>query len=146
MIAGGTSTCETSIEKLSSPCPGRKVHGHRVGRGGGLEPDAEEDDLPVGVLLSQPDRVERRVDDAHVAALAFTRNRSCSLPGTRSMSPNEQKITSGTRGDRQRLVDHLQRGDAHRAAGTVDQLDLGRQQLVDAVADDASASARRRPP
>jgi hypothetical protein len=40
----------------------------------------------------------------------------------------------GLGGDRQSAVDLLQRGDAHRAAGAVHQLDLGRQQLVEAVA------------
>ncbi len=41
------------------------------------------------------ERVQRRVHDPDVAALALIRNRSRPLPGTRSMSPKEQKITSG---------------------------------------------------
>ena len=52
------------------------------------------------------------------------------------MSPNEQKITPGPRGDRERLVDQLERRDADRAARAVHQLDLRRQQLVDAELDD----------
>ena len=66
----------------------------------------------------------------------LTWNRSFSLPGTRSMSPNEQKITSGRDAISKRLVDDLQRRHADRASGPVDHLDGVRQQLVDAVPDD----------
>ena len=45
-------------------------------------------------------------------------------------------MTSGRRGDGVRPVDGLERGHAHRAAGAVHQLDLGRQHPIDAVADD----------
>jgi hypothetical protein len=48
--------------------PACLVDGHRVRRGGGLEPDAEEHHLLVRVLPGQPHGVERRVDHAHVAA------------------------------------------------------------------------------
>ena len=60
----------------------------------------------------------------------------CREPGTRSMSPKEQKITSGRAAIAQRLVDHLERGDADRTAGPVDQLDPVGQQLVQPVLDD----------
>jgi hypothetical protein len=46
-IAGGTSTCETSSEKFGRPAGGL-VDGHRVGRRGGLEADAEEHHLLSG--------------------------------------------------------------------------------------------------
>ena len=62
---------------------------------------------------------------------AFTLSRSAPEPGTRSMSPNEVRITSGRRGNGDRLVDQLQRRDAHRAAGAVHQRDLRRQHPVD---------------
>ena len=58
-IAGGTSTCETRIEKLGSPKLPRLPHRHRVAGRGGLETDREEDHLAVGMLLRQLDRIER---------------------------------------------------------------------------------------
>ena len=58
------------------------------------------------------------------------------MPGTRSMSPKEQKITSGREAMAMGPVDHLQRRHADRAARPVDQFDLGGKQLVDAVLDD----------
>ena len=65
------------------------------------------------------------------------------------MSPNEQKMTSGRAAIAMRPVDHLQRGDADRAARAVDQLDARREQLVDAVLDDrvglAAADLHQRP-
>ena len=69
-IAGGTSTWETSIEKLVDATLAGLDHRHGVGRRGGLEADGEEHDLPVGFVLGDAHRVERRVDDPHVAALA----------------------------------------------------------------------------
>ena len=72
------------------------LHGHRVGRRRGLEADAEEDDLLVGVLLGDPHRVQRASRRcARRRRALLTRNRSPSEPGTRIMSPNEQKMTSG---------------------------------------------------
>ena len=71
------------------------------------------------------------------------------MPGTRSMSPKEQRIVPGPAGDLDRLVDIVDRRDADRAAGAVDQRDVRRQQLVDAVADDgvglAAADLHQRP-
>ena len=47
------------------------------------------------------------------------------VPGTRIMSPNAVKITSGSSGDREAVVDAAHRQHAHRAAGAVDQFDIG---------------------
>src|SRR5690606_15441721 len=47
--------------------------GHGVGRGGRLEADGEKDDLLVRVGLRDFERVQRRVDDAYVAAARFGR-------------------------------------------------------------------------
>ena len=47
VIAGGTSTCETSTLKFFSPRRLRLPDGHGVGRRGGLEADGEEDHRPV---------------------------------------------------------------------------------------------------
>ena len=48
-----------------------------------------------GFSDGQFDGIERRIDDAHVAALALDLEQIAAVPGTRSMSPNEQKITPG---------------------------------------------------
>ncbi len=86
-IAGGTSTCDASSEKLPSPSRLRLPDRHGVGGRGGLKPDAEEHHLAVRIFARHFHRLHRRIDDAHVAARAFTRNRSECEPGTRSMSP-----------------------------------------------------------
>ena len=48
-----------------------QMNAHGVGGGGGFKADAEEDDLLVGILDGEIDGVERRIDDAHVAAGAL---------------------------------------------------------------------------
>ncbi len=109
---------------------------HRIGRRGRLEPDAEEDHLAAGVLPGYLNGVERRVDDSHIAALALDPEQVLAAAGDAQHVAERAEDHAGAGGDRQGLVDHLERGDAHRAAGAMDQLDLGRQQLVDPVADD----------
>ena len=64
--------------------------------------------------------------------LALTESKSVVLPGTRSMSPNEVKMTFGPRGDFERLVDHFERRHAHRTARSVNERDLFRQQFINA--------------
>jgi len=54
---------------------------HGVGGSGGLESYAEEDYLFVGMLQGQIDGVERRIDDADVAARALIWKRSASVRG-----------------------------------------------------------------
>ena len=71
--AGGTSTCATITAKLSTPSAARSLDRHRVGRGRRLEAHGEEHDAPVGVLPRDLQRVQRRVHDAHVAALGLHR-------------------------------------------------------------------------
>ena len=63
-------------------------------------------------------------------------NRSPSEPGTRNMSPKEQKITFGMPRNGMGLVDHFQRRHANRAARPMHQLHAFRQQMIDAVLDD----------
>ena len=116
----------------------RLVDGHRVGRRGGLEADAEEHHLlGPGSRWASLQRVERRVDDADVAAraldpeqvLARCRARAAcrrtsrrSRPGRAAISSALSMISSGV----------TQTGQP----GPVDHLDLVGQQLVDAVPDD----------
>ena len=96
-IAGGTSTCETSIEKLREALALGLVDRHGVGGRGRLEADGEEDDLAAGIGAGERQarraasrrRGRRRPRD--LAAEAGRRR----CPGTRSMSPNEQRIVPG---------------------------------------------------
>ena len=119
------------------PEPLGLVDRHRVGRRGGLEADAEEHHLPVGVLPGQLQRVERRVDDAHVAALALDPEQvlaRCRAPAacrrrSRRSRPGRAAISSA--------LSMISSGVTHTGQpGPVDQLDLVGQQLVDAVPDD----------
>ena len=109
---------------------------HRIRRGRGLETDAEEHDLFVGVLVRERNCIERRIDDAHIAATGLHREQIVAA------ARHAQHVAEGgedhvrASGDRERAVDHLQRGDTHRATRPVDQLDLISQQLIDAVAND----------
>lgn len=123
--------------------------GHGVGRCRGLKADAEEHDLTVGVLARQFDGIERRVDDSHITAAAFDREQILTAPRHTQHVAERTEDHARLRGDGQRLIDHLERRDAHRAARAVDQLDLVRKQLVDAVADDrvrlAAADLHQRP-
>ena len=57
-------------------------------------------------------------------------------PGTRIMSPNVVKMTSGLLGQPHRIVDAAHRDHAHRAPGPVHQLDGLGQQMLDPVAVD----------
>ena len=80
--------------------------------------------------------VERRVDDPHVGAAALQREQVAARAGHPQHVAERGEDHVRAAGDGVRLVDHLQRGDADRAAGAVHQLDRGRQHAVDAVADD----------
>ena len=107
------------------------------------KPMAEEHDLFVGVLIRSDFRVASSGEyttRTSPPASAFTPNRSSGrLPGTRSMSPNEQKITFvATAAMSSALVDHLQRCHTHWAArvrGSNSTVPSG-SSLVEAVADD----------
>ena len=70
-MEGGTITCETSMEKFLMPCALRLPDRHGIGRRGGLKADGEEDDLLVRIRGGDPQAIERRIDDAHVAALGL---------------------------------------------------------------------------
>ena len=96
------------------------IHRHRVGRSRGLESDGEEHNLLVGILFGDPHGIHWRVHNAHIAAGRFDAEQitpepgTCGQPlysglvglqepGTRSMSPKEQKITFGLCSDRSAL-------------------------------------------
>ena len=67
------------------------------------------------------------------APSAFASSSVPEPPGTRIMSPKQVKITPWHVGDRDPVVDAPHRDHADRAAGAVHELDVRRQQVVDAV-------------
>src|SRR6478672_393409 len=139
---------DEQAEVLQAQLPGL-VDRHRVRRRRRLEADAEEDDLPVGVLPCELQRVERGVHDPDVAAGALDAEEVLLAAGDPQHVAEGAEDHLWTRRDLERLVDHLERGDADRAAGAVDQLDAVGQQLVEAVPDDrvrlAAADLHHRP-
>ena len=98
-----------------------------------LEADGEEDDLAVGVLLGDAQRVERRVDHPHVGALRLGVHERAVGAGHPQHVAEAGEDHAGLVGDRDAVVDAAHRDHADRAAGAVDELDVGRQQVVDAV-------------
>ena len=117
--------------------------GHALGpgplereRGGGrgrLEADGEEDDLAVGVLLGDAQRVQRRVDHPDVGArgLGFEQAAVRSRDAHHVAEAGEDDAVLV--GDGDPVVDAAHGDHAHRAARPVDELDVGREQVVDAV-------------
>ena len=113
------------------------VHdGHRIGRRGGLEPDPEEHHLLVRVVGGHPGGVERRVHDANVASAGTNPEQVATAAGNPQHVAERAEDDVVARRDLEGAVDHLQRGDADRAARAVDEFHGSAQQLVDAVADD----------
>src|SRR5262249_22599965 len=110
---------------------GQRVRGRRR-----LEADREEHDFAVWMLLGQPYRVEGRVDYAHVGAGGFE-PQEIGLRARHAEHVTERREDDAwPLRDRVRLVDLFEGRDADRASGTVDELDAGRQQPIDAVLDD----------
>ena len=122
-MAGGTSTCETSMLKFVSRGVRAMPDRHGVGRGRGLKADGEEDDLAVRIGRRQVDGVERRIDDADVAALRFELQQIAVRAGHAQHVAEGAEDDAGPGGDGMGPVDHFQRRDAHRAAGAVHQLE-----------------------
>ena len=104
------------------------------GRGrGGLEADGEEHDLAPGIRLGDPQRVERRVDHPHVGALRLGVEQRAVRARHAHHVAEAGEDDAGLAGHGDAVV-HPPHGDhAHRAAGPVHQLDVGRQQVVDPV-------------
>ena len=129
------------------PAPAGRLHdGHGVGRGRGLEADGKEHHLPLGVLLGQRHGVHRRVDDPHVAPFRLHGQQVVGRAGHAQHVAERAEDHLRPRGDRHRLVDELQRRDAHRAAGAVDQRDLRAAASRPGRSGRSRGSGRRRPP
>ena len=111
--------------EILQPAALGQVHAHGVGRGGGFKADAEENHLLVGILDGEFNGVQRRIDDAHVAAAALDLEEVALGAGNAQHVAEGAEDDAGLRGDGQRLVDQFERRDADRAAGAVNHLDAG---------------------
>src|SRR6185369_16936446 len=89
-----------------------------------------------GVLARDPQGVERGIHDADVRAAAPQREEVAARSGNAQHVAEGGEDDARTARDRVRLVDHLERGDAHGTTGPVHQLDLGWEHPVEPVADD----------
>ncbi|OPZ83305.1 MAG: hypothetical protein BWY76_02334 [bacterium ADurb.Bin429] len=122
--------------KVRHPQRFRPRHRQRVGGGGRFKAHREEDHLAIGMLPREGKGIQRRVDDAHVAAVGFHREEVF------RRARHAQHVAVGAeddlraRGDFHRFVNEFHRRHAHRAAGAVHQRDRRRQQRIYAELDD----------
>ena len=133
---GGDEHVGDEHRKVAQPELAGLEDGHCVGWGGGLKADAEKDDLAGGVGLGQPDGVEGGIDDADIGPFAFDPEEIFGAAGHAQHIAERTEENAGLGGDGEGLVEDFEGGDADRAAGPVDQLDRGGEELVDAVAED----------
>jgi hypothetical protein len=111
----------------------RALERQRGRRRGRLEANREEDDLALRVGLGDPQRVERRVDHADVGAGGLGVEQRAVAARHPHHVAEAGEDHAGLVGERDAVVDAPHRDHAHRAAGPVDELDVGRQQVVEAV-------------
>ena len=135
-IAGGTSTCETSSEKFSSPVVIRLPAAIALAGAVVSKPTAKNTTCRSRILLCQGHRVQRRVDDPHVAAFRLDVEQALRRTGHAQHVAERAEDHVRPLGDGHGLVDHLDGRDAHRAAGAVDESDFARQQVIEAALDD----------
>ena len=99
-------------------------------------PTAKNTTWRSGLRLGEVQRVERRVDDAHVAALGFGVEQALRRAGHAQHVAERAEDHFRAARDGDGFVDQLNGGYADGAAGTVHQLDFARQQVFQAALDD----------
>ncbi len=122
-------------EVLDAAPPGQ-VNAHGVSRGRGFKPYTKEDNLFVRILDGQFHRVERRVDHANVAALAFDLKQIAVSTGDAEHVSKRAEDDPWLRGNRKSLIDEAKRSYADGTAGAMDHLDASGQHLVNAITND----------
>ncbi|MNG00953.1 hypothetical protein D3C84_839110 [compost metagenome] len=109
--------------------------------GGGLETDGEEDHGFLRVLTGDAQRIEGVIDRADIAPLGpLLRQRAFGARHPDHVTQGDQNDV-GLASQLDGLIDALFGHDADRAAGAVDKLDAGRQQLGQAVLHDGVGMA-----
>ena len=108
-------------------------HRHGIGGRGGLKTDRKEDHLLIGIGLRQLDRIQRRVDYAHVPTPRADREQVTTGAGDAQHVAVGGEDDLGAGSDGEGAVDLLKRSHAHRAAGTMDEFNLLREHVVQPV-------------
>ena len=98
-----------------------------------LEADREEDHLAVGVATRELERVERRIDHAHVGTARLRLEQRAAAAGHAQHVAEGREDHLGPLGERDRVVDAAHRDHADRAARAVQEVDLGRHEILDPV-------------
>ena len=92
---------------------------HGDGRRGGLEANGEKHDLSLGVFPGDAQGVEGGVDHSDVGSAALGPEQVGGRAGDPEHVAEGAQDHAGLFGDGDRALDHLQRRDADRTAGTV---------------------------
>ena len=133
---GGDENVRDEQRKICEAAALGEMDAHGVGGGGGFKADAEEHDLLAGILDGEIDGVERRVDNADIAAAALDLEEIAVRAGDAQHVAEGAEDDAGLGGDGEGFVNEFERRDADRTAGAVNHFDSGREHLVDAVLDD----------
>ena len=132
--SGGDEDVRDENGKIGEAFAGGLPDGHCIGGRGGFEAHGEEYHLTIGVLAGNGDGVHGGVGDAHVAAFGFHAEEIAGGAGNAEHVAVGDEGHAGHGGDGDSLVDDLERSDADRAAGSMDEFELRREKLIDAVA------------
>ena len=133
LSGGPIVTWLQNAEKLRDAVGARAQERDRRRRRSRLEADREEDDLALGIATRELERVERRVDHADVRAARLGLEQRAAPAGHAHHVPERREDHLRPLGERDRVVDAAHRDHADGAAGTVDEVDLGRDEILDAV-------------
>ena len=145
--SGGTIvTWFENAEKFADAGRARAQERDRGRRRSRLEADREEDDLALGLGLRDRQRVERRVDRAHVGAACLRLEQRPAAAGDAQHVAERGEDDVRPLGERDRVVDPPHRDHADRAARAVQVLDLVAGAGLRGRAWRSRACARRRPP
>ena len=108
------------------------INRHRRGRRRGFKTDTEKNHLLCRILFGKPHGIERRINNAHVAAPGFDRKQIRRAAGHAQHVAERRENDVGPRGDIKRLVYDFERRHADRATGAVDECNLLGQQFINA--------------
>ena len=124
VIAGGTSTCDTSTRKVAQALRLRLQYRHRIGRRRGLEADREEHHLPIRVLAARSSGSPSASRRSYVSAGRPHLKQIAVRAGHAQHVAERAEDHVGAPRDGMRAVDHLQRRHAYRTPRPVHQFDF----------------------
>ena len=136
LIVGNDRDVIAKQREVFDPFFFRAQHSECSAGHGCLEAQCKEDDLPVRVLFGDLQRVEGRVDHAHVGAIGFGLEQAFFRSGYPHRVSERGEDHAGHVGQCDAVVDSSHRQHANRAAGAVDQLDAIGQHCLHTVAED----------